>query len=195
MSPLLVEDVLFFLTCTRFLFFKKKKVKLTGMTTTKRRICLSDVDKRVSALKCMTLANEEQKKERTMAETVNQIMPRMTEEYIRGAIIAAKLKGDSSVCLISTKCSGLDDPTIMFYRRFDEHPESVKERIESLIDTNSMCVVVDKDFITNFEVSLCWGHFMYRPMICLSRPCDVVLKTMLASSLALLLFLCVCTFF
>lgn len=165
------------------------------MTTTKKRICLSDVDKRVSALKCMTLANEEQKKERTMAETVNEIMPRITEEYIRGAIIAAELKGDSSVCLISTQCSGLDDPTIMFYRRFDEHPESVKERIESLIDTNSMCVVVDKDRIRRFEVSLCWGHFMYRPMVCLSRPCDVVLGTMLASLLTLLLFLCVYHFF
>lgn len=159
------------------------------MTTTKKRICLEDVDKRVSALKCVALANEEQKKERTMAETVNHIMPRLTEEYIRGAIIAAKLKGDSSVCLVSTKCSGLDDPTIMFYRRFDEHPESVKERIESLIDTNSMCVVVDKDFITSFEVSLCWGHFMYRPMVCLSSHCNVILTTMYASSFTLLLFL------
>ena len=165
------------------------------MTTTKKRICLSDVDKRVNALKCVALAEKEQETERLMADRVNQMMLILTEEYIREKIIAAKLRGDSSVRLLYAKCSDQDDPTPMFYRQFDEHPESVKERIESLIDTNSMCVVVDKDFVKRFEVSLCWGHFMYRPMICLSRPCDVVLKTMCASSLTLLLFLCVCTFF
>lgn len=53
------------------------------MTTTKKRICLSDVDKRVNALKCVALAEKEQEAERLMADRVNKMMLILTEEYIR----------------------------------------------------------------------------------------------------------------
>lgn len=165
--------------------------------TTKKRICLEDINERVSALKCVAFAEKETKNnlakqevERKMVETVDYMMTMFTEAYIREKIIAAKLKGNSSASLILFKCvPGVDDHTVMFYKQFDEHPESVKERIESFIDTTSMCVVVDKDCATHFQIHLYWGHFMYRPLVCLSQPCGVILLTLCVSSLAFLVFL------
>lgn len=60
-----------------------------------------------------------------------------------------------------------------FYDRIGEHKESLKSHIESLVDTSEMVVVYNDDADQDkFIIHLCWGHFMYRPRFCLSRPCS-----------------------
>ena len=160
------------------------------MTTddSSNRIYLEDLDAEVRLLKRTTIARlesamtiREQKYEVILSDIAKECMGVFTQDYIRKKIIDARVRGKSTVHLISKQYAVLEayldyDHSRVFYQCIGDAKESLESRIKSLIDTTSIVVTFDHD--ANHDrliIDLSWGHYLYRPMFCLRYPVSCIL--------------------
>lgn len=140
------------------------------MTEKETRISISnltlEVEERRNVLSSPVLDHQHHK-------ILDKWMSMFNANYVKEKIIEAQLRG-AYYCVLATEKPGEGISGRIFNEQIEPHDQSVKNRLESLIDTKEIrviCAYSNKKGKTQVEIILYWGYFtMMIPSFFLEYP-------------------------
>lgn len=147
-----------------------------------KRIGLSDLEAATATRKALLQVEKQKEREATEEQNAIQeerivahLMGVFTADYIKEKIINAKIKHESSVYLCHLKYKPEEwrkrNMSSLYTRKLPNQTESLKQRIERLIETDDIRVECDEELYYGLYIQLTWGWEKKMPTMWHRQPC------------------------